>query len=105
MANGYDRAWAAGLFEGEGSITWHTRNTKPGVRLTLKMTDEDTVRRFASIAGEGQVYGPYTDKGRPHQKPHWEWAAVRASARRVAEWLIPLLGPRRRARWEEINGA
>src|SRR5207245_5183125 len=48
-----DIAWAAGLFEGEGSIT----QSGGRVRLSLKMTDEESVRRFAKIIQRGTVYG------------------------------------------------
>ena len=46
---GCEIAWAAGLFEGEGTIT------QSGGRLyvRLKMTDESIVLRFAEIARFG----------------------------------------------------
>ena len=55
-ASAEEIAWAAGLFEGEGSIY----PSGSGVRLALKMTDEEPIRRFAKIVKRGSVYGPYS---------------------------------------------
>lgn len=92
--------WAAGLFEGEGCITRH-HPTRPQLKLTLKMTDEDAVREFARIVG-GPVYGPYNNgNGR---KNHWEWTVVTKQAREVLDRLLPYLMSRRAARAEELMG-
>jgi hypothetical protein len=48
-------AWAAGLFEGEGTIT--ISNERLVVRLVN--TDEAIVRRLAEIVPFGTIYGPY----------------------------------------------
>ena len=88
-------AWAAGLFEGEGSITQN------GGRLfiRLKMTDEDVVLRFAEIARYGEVYGPYNHQLRDGyvRKPYWVWLAPEYDALEVLEMLWPWLSERRRA--------
>jgi hypothetical protein len=48
-------AWAAGLFEGEGTITMCGLT----FTLQLKNTDESVVDRFIEIVELGHVYGPY----------------------------------------------
>lgn len=54
----YDLGWLVGLIEGEGSFTsW---KTEP--RVLLKMTDRDTVERFAALLGT-RVTGPYSYPG------------------------------------------
>lgn len=52
MTSSNDRAWAAGLFEGEG---WITDRDKNSVQIGLGMTDRDVVERFAFIAGYGNI--------------------------------------------------
>lgn len=107
-----DWAWAAGLFEGEGSFLF-VRQSKPnksGVRraylgMKLTMTDEDVVRKFHSIVQIGRVNGPYKNPGaKDHWKPHWRWDVNGRRALEIA--LNPLftahLGERRLARLNEI---
>ena len=84
-------AWAAGLFEGEGSIT------QSGGRLFVRL-DEDVVLRFAEIARHGDVYGPYKHQGKDGsaRKPYWVWLAPEYDALEVLEMLWPCLSERRR---------
>jgi hypothetical protein len=53
-------AWAAGLFEGEGSITHVYGRTQ----LRIHMTDFEVLERFLEIIGAGRIYGPYSRKER-----------------------------------------
>lgn len=63
-----EMAWAAGLFEGEGSIG--------AKRLQLKMISEESVRRFGAVIGVGKVYGPYGPyPSQLGKKPYWMWVA------------------------------
>jgi hypothetical protein len=55
VASAEEIAWAAGLFEGEGSITRFGRSGKFDLRVSLNMTDEDVVRRFDAIVDRGKV--------------------------------------------------
>lgn len=92
-------AWCGGLFEGEGCITF----TKDSVKLILKMTDEDAVRRFADIIGLGRVRGPLTETSALSKKPFWEWNVSRGSeCQAVLAALWAFLCSRRRARAEEM---
>lgn len=92
-------AWAAGLFEGEGSI--QTRGVRPGktgkachTSLHLTTTDEDVAQMFAAAVGCGKVYGPYRQSG--NRKPHWRWTLHDLAAiRRVLEQFANYLGVRR----------
>jgi hypothetical protein len=84
-------SWAAGLFEGEGTIT------QCGGRLVVrvKMTDEEVVYEFARIIQFGEVYGPYQHGG-PVRKPYWIWHADEYEALDVLEILWPWLSGRRK---------
>lgn len=98
-------AWAAGLFEGEGSITIRTprkanREKKPQVQLQLASTDADTIPAFQATLGVGKVYGPYG----PYQKnrqAHWRWDAYGDEAKKALQQMLPYLFSRRRAKAEE----
>jgi hypothetical protein len=48
-------AWAAGLFEGEGTFTWDYGRAQ----LRVKMTDLDVLEKLLDIWSVGKVYGPY----------------------------------------------
>jgi hypothetical protein len=86
--------WAAGLFEGEGSMT----NSGGCLDVRLKMTDEDVVRRFEEVVGYGTVYGPYNYEYGDgiKRKPHWVWVALSYDALEVLDLLWAWLGQRRR---------
>ena len=93
-------AWAAGLFEGEGSISIKPQTAQ----LQLAMTDEDVVRKFHSIVGMGHVYDPYVDRRvwPTPRKPIWRWTvggSRKCQALLAAFWCF--LGNRRRAKAEE----
>jgi len=87
-------AWAAGFFEGEGTITQN------GGRLVARLnnTDSEPVYRFAKIARFGEVYGPYQYEQRDgcRRKPYWVWLAEEYDALEVLELLWPWLSHRRR---------
>jgi hypothetical protein len=99
---GREVAWAAGLFEGEGTIG--VRKT-PGcqVYISLTSTDEDVVREFARVVDAGKVYGPYQyDEKR---KPFWKWNCDGMNGVRVLEDLLPWFLSRRAARAREVIAA
>lgn len=88
-----DIAWAAGLFEGEGCITY----TQRAPVIAVRMTDKDVLERFASVMGS-KITGPYASQSKGG-KPTYNWHVggirpVQDALRR----LWPYLGERRRAR-------
>src|SRR5208282_6227159 len=92
-----DIAWAAGLFEGEGTFFLNT-NGSPSAGL--KMTDEDVVDRFARIIGEGVIrrYDPP-----PPRKPIWHWRlGTKVRVGEIIDLIYPYLGQRRRERADEV---
>jgi len=71
-------AFAGGLFDGEGCITVYSKLGKLSCnpRLTLAMTDEDSVRRFANIVGVGHVrYSHPPSHKSTGRQPQWHWTA------------------------------
>jgi hypothetical protein len=93
VASAEEIAWAAGLFDGEGSITHRDRD----LQTSLKDTDVELVTRFDAIVGRGRVYGPYEHSGRDGfvRKPYWMWTAQGDAAHEVVEILAPWLSRRR----------
>jgi hypothetical protein len=93
VASAQEIAWAAGLFDGEGSIT----HTDRDLQLLLKNTDVELVRRFAAIVERGRVYGPYTHESRDgyRRKPFWMWLAKGDAAHDVVDLLASWLSQRR----------
>lgn len=99
-------AYAAGLFEGEGSVCLQkpTRNGHtPNVRLTINMTDLEPLQRIQSIFG-GRVTGPYArGEGR---KDMWRWCLSQViGVRKAASLMFPWLSPRRQQRMAELFAA
>lgn len=94
-------AWAAGLFEGEGSIQlWREgKSDRLYPRLDLASTDEDVVRRFSNAVGTGRVYGPYS---RPNRKTFWRCLLHGQDARHALDLIGPWLGERRAARMQQV---
>lgn len=89
-------AWAAGLFEGEGTI-WFKSGKKPCLRIG--MTDGDVIKKFGDIIGCGWVSGPHTRASHPKYKPVWVWqcgGAEKCQAVLAAFW--PHLGERRKSK-------
>lgn len=103
-----DIAWAAGLFEGEGTVFTANQlhrtsgKTYSYPRLELKMTDQDVVERFRSIVGCGSIH--FKPKARDHWKDAWCWQLTdAASCRRVVAAFWPYLGTRRKAKATECQ--
>lgn len=87
-----DIAWAAGLFEGEGTI-FSADGGRP--RLALCMTDKDVVDRFRDILG-GTVSGPYRE-GQENRKLMYKWQEGKVgTVQSVLRQFWPYLGERRR---------
>lgn len=66
-------AWAAGLFEGEGNFCLNRRPGYTYPRAQLSSTDLDTLQRFRSAVGVGNIVGPYDRVG---CKPIWSWRSA-----------------------------
>jgi hypothetical protein len=96
-----DVAWFAGLFEGEGSLCRSTgRNCW---RMSLRMTDEDVVRRIHSLFG-GAVYDDRRDvitNGK--HKRAWQWQVCKQEEiNKIVLSIRPHMGQRRGAKMDEF---
>lgn len=100
MTRDQEIAWAAGLFEGEGS--WSLKERRRCLRLQLSTTDKDVLESFRNIVGAGRIIDRH--ERRPNRKRLWGWYVERGEAERVADLLRPFMHQRRRNRLDEIRG-
>lgn len=112
LARYCELAWAAGLYEGEGSLAavqrapakqtpWTNRN----LSLRLQTCDHDVLLRFHEVVGgRGVINGPYKKAGVDH-KPFWRWSCqVEADVIEILRSFWPWLGERRREQvWTKIG--
>lgn len=99
-------AWAAGLFEGEGCITFslgkRAGHKHPQLRaeLVLGINDRDIIERFQNIVGVGGLYGPYPN-GTNYKTTTWR-VGSREHIQAVIAALWPWFGERRRFKAREM---
>jgi hypothetical protein len=86
-----DIAWAAGIYEGEGSV----HNTG-GFKVAVAQKDPWLLRRLAQLFG-GRVRERKPDSGRLGSGTQHYWVVGGARARGVAYTFYSFLSPRRRA--------
>ena len=97
--------WAAGLFEGEGSITHQSYKTnKP--RLNINMSDLDVLEYFVeAIDYKGKILGPYKTNGTKNKPTHlpayYVCITKKSEVKRVLKLFLPFFGKRRRQRAEQ----
>ena len=96
-------AWAAGVFEGEGCFVSALNNGHtPYPKAAVKMTDEDTVRRFGEAVGFGYVTGPH-QPSISHWKRYWAWHIHGfEKVQALYAMFYPWLSQRRKARGAEV---
>lgn len=93
--------WAAGLFEGEGSITLRQHKRGTMRRLTLSMTDFDVVEKFAEVVGCGQIHPRKAQ--RDHWSPSLSWTCTDwKEIQRILKKFLPYLGERKTHEAKEL---
>ena len=105
MPTDIDIAWAAGLFEGEGTLhlARHGKSTVPRYpQVSLGMCDLDVVERFMAVVG----VGPIRKQDRSHLPNHQDcyyWVCENGrDCAAVIDMLIPFFGARRSKRAAEV---
>ena len=100
MAENTEVAWAAGLFDGEGSV----RKVDSRHRMiSVQMTDLGILERFdRALGGVGGISGP---RILPKRKPMWHWYACSENAVTVADLLLPYVDERNRERLSAMKAA
>lgn len=94
-------AWLAGLLEGEGSFVLAPPSDPTRPRISLQMTDEDVVRRVATM-----FKLTYVQSRRYEKKVNWKqsFCVILRGQRAVSlmKRLYPYMGERRKKRITEI---
>lgn len=86
-------AWAAGLFDGEGSIFLSGPPRWPSVTLEISQAGvetPETLERFRAAVSVGSVNGPYPPRSQWSRAPSYRW---RVSGRHVAGSVLGSLWP------------
>jgi hypothetical protein len=91
------RAWAAGLFEGEGSTELHARHSADRTFFDLRsrvsqcgdLTVPAVLTRFQRVVGCGWIEGPTSGEGYENA---YKWAAGAADTLNVLRLIWPWLG-------------
>jgi hypothetical protein len=96
-----DVAWAAGFFDGEGSVSllWRQGNRRHGqvpasrgkwwhLQLTLTNTDVESLQKFREVMGVGNVYPRKIVDGR---RQVYFWVATSLAAEVALKALLPYL--------------
>ena len=98
MLSPRDIAWAAGLFEGEGSF-----GTRPqGITASITMTDRDVIDRFSALFPFGTRY----ERILPSGKTAYRWCVTKQSAAAgLMMTLYALMGSRRQSKIRECLAA
>lgn len=89
-----DLAWAAGFFDGEGTIGGYSKLEEAHICFSLRVyqTERTTLERFhRAVLGIGSVVGPYFRKDRKaHHKPAYTYDV---SGHRQVQAVIAMLWP------------
>lgn len=94
-----DLAWAAGLIEGEGCFTIHS---KKHPYFLLDMCDKDVLEKFKTIFPFVNLRGPYTNPKRPDNKPRWRVDAFGPKCRHIIIHTYQYFGERRKAQMNNV---
>lgn len=94
-----DRAWLAGLLEGEGCFAFYGTP-----RISVSMTDRDVIDRVAHLMG-ATLISERRDPRKPTHKTQYVTQVAGTRAHRLMRDLLPLMGARRAARIREVLDA
>jgi hypothetical protein len=102
------RAWAAGLFDGEGCSSLLRHRTHAGymtgelsVTQSSLVGSPEVLRRFGVVIGAGYISGPYRQRNATMDVYRWKAAAF-VDVERVIADLWPWLGDVKRAQAQRV---
>jgi hypothetical protein len=108
IANDEWRAWAAGLWDGEGSVYLLDHRTHEGYRIPEMCVTQssaggapEVLARFQTVVGVGHLNGPYVQDGANLDVYRWK-SAARADIERVGATLWPWLGAVKRGQAQAV---
>lgn len=87
-------AWAAGLFDGEGSSYYNESSRSLQIRISQNY-DPEVLERFRAAVGVGKVYGPYGG-----ERMAFQYVAAGQAAIIAMEQIGLFLSGPKRLQWE-----
>ncbi len=97
------RAWAAGLYDGEGSLYLLDHRSHDGYKIAemaiTQASDSgvpEVLERFVRVVGTGHIYGPYRQSSSTLAVYRWK-SVVHSRIDETTQALWPWLGPTKRA--------
>lgn len=112
----FESAWAAGLFDGEGTFGAYAsarmRESWRGVSMSIPQASAtavpETLLRFRAVVGIGTITGPRIVPSPWSRLPQYRWQAtgrhvVSAAAKAIWPWLGPVKRSEIRAAMEHLD--
>lgn len=98
----YELAWAAGFFDGEGTVYQRSRRSKKEWNIEIAQLDRRPLDRFVNAVGKGKVI---SRNGRGHTKPHFMYVCYKEQDRReVIEKIWPFLSEPKQEQIHRVTG-
>lgn len=111
-----EAAWAAGLFDGEGTFSAYARPNRPASWRAVSMSIPqssmtvvpETLIRFRTIVGVGTITGPRVVRSPWTRLPQYRWRVegrhvVSAAAKVIWRWLGPVKRAEMRAAIQHLD--
>ena len=95
-------AWAAGFFDGEGSITFDQRTPPKSFRVRITNTEPVLLERFVAAVGVGSVRGLKSYSALSKKPQFIVDYGSQQNIEIVLGVLMKYMGPRKKARAEEL---
>ena len=97
-------AWAAGFFEGEGSVTGTLHRGKFRLQLTISQREPSTLCRFLHAVKLGNVTGPYhyAKHGFKPCSERWSYQVYGKKAHEVMQRLMPYVSGPKKERYHQL---
>lgn len=92
--NDFELGWVCGLLEGEGSFVHKRQKRGSQTRVSILMTDLDTIERFANLVGVTAKIWTVFPKG-DNRKPLYGAVLCGHAAIRLMKIVLPYMGQRR----------
>lgn len=95
--------WAAGFFDGEGSIAFARNGNHRKVIITVPQTSIEPLERFQNAVRVGRIYGSYErTKNHLGHKRYWIYQCqAQEEVQQITELLFPLLCTAKREQMSE----
>src|SRR5215472_13955738 len=90
-----ERAWFAGIFDGEGCIAWPRRTILHSVRLDISSTTKLLIDRIVEVSATGKVR--LVKRRSLKHSEAWAWSCYGDNARSILRQILPWLIVKREA--------